>query len=304
MHLVGLDIGGSKTHALSRTPGRDDLELFAGSANLASVGPVESGRQLDVIFRALTESGRGPVEVVCAGAAGVDTPAGQATMRNLLSERAPDAMITVVHDAHLVLAAAGLDEGIALIAGTGSVAWGRDRSGQMARAGGWGYLLGDEGSGYAVAREAVRHALRLADRARTPDRLSRELTAACGVTGSAELRDHFYARPERRYWAGFAPIVCGLAADGDVAARLIIENAGEELADLVRGVCRTLGLPVPSPVVLAGGLLGHQPELRQAVGTALAPDRLTDLRTLDVDPVHGALALAGQAALVTGAERG
>ena len=61
-----------------------------------------------------------------------------------------------------ILAAAGLDEGIALIAGTGSVAWGRDRTGRSARAGGWGYLLGDEGSGYAVVRETVRHALRLA----------------------------------------------------------------------------------------------------------------------------------------------
>ena len=187
MHLVGLDIGGSKTHALSRVPGVDDLELFAGSANLASVGPAESGRQLGVIFGALLESGRGPVDVVCAGAAGVDTPAGLAAMRALLSERAPSATITVVHDAHLIMAAAGLDEGIALIAGTGSVAWGRDRTGRSARAGGWGYLLGDEGSGYAVVREAVRHALRLADRALAPDRLARELMAACGVarTGGA-----------------------------------------------------------------------------------------------------------------------
>ena len=303
MHLVGLDIGGSKTHALSRVPGLDDLELFAGSANLASVGPAESGRQLDAIFGALADSGRGPVDVVCAGAAGVDTPAGRAAMRGLLSERAPAAVITVVHDAHLVLAAAGLDEGIALIAGTGSVAWGRDRTGRSARAGGWGYLLGDEGSGYAVVRETVRHALRLADRALAPDRLARELAAACGVAGPAELRDRFYARPERRYWAGFAPIVCGLAADGDDAARLIVGMAGEDLADLVRGVHRTLRLPVPSPVVLAGGLLGHQPELREAVEAALVPDGLTDLRTLEVDPVQGALALARDAVQVAGAER-
>ena len=303
MHLVGLDIGGSKTHALSRVPDLDDLQLYAGSANLASVGPTESGRQLDVIFGALAESGRGPVDVVCAGAAGVDTPAGLAAMRVLLSERAPAAMIMVVHDAHLVLAAAELDEGIALIAGTGSVAWGRDRTGRCARAGGWGYLLGDEGSGYAVVREAVRHALRLADRALPPDRLAGELAGACGVNGTAALRDHFYARPERRYWAGLAPIVCRLATDGDVAARLVVGIAGEELADLVRAVHQTLGLPVPSPVVLAGGLLGHQPVLRRAVEAALAPSGLTELRTLEVDPVRGALALAQESIPVAGAER-
>ena len=303
MHLVGLDVGGSKTHALSRVSGMDDLELFAGSANLASVGPAEAGRQLDVIFSALTASDRGPVEVVCAGAAGVDTPAGRAAMRTLLSELAPDATISVVHDAHLVLAAAGLDEGIALISGTGSVAWGRHRNGRSARAGGWGYLLGDEGSGYAVVREAVRHALRLADRALPPDRLAGELATACGAADPAELRDHFYARPERRYWAGFAPIVGDLAADGDAAARLIVGNAGEDLADLARAVHRTLGLPVPCPVVLAGGLLRHQPELRRAVGIALAPGGLTDVRVLDVDPVEGALELARGSAPVAGSER-
>ena len=136
-----------------------------------------------------------------------------------------------------------------------------------------------------------------------PDRLARELAAACGVAGPAELRDRFYARPERRYWAGFAPIVCGLAADGDDAARLIVGMAGEDLADLARGVHRTLRLPEPSPVVFAGGLLGHQPELREAVEAALVPDRLTDLRTLEVDPVQGALALARDAVQVAGAER-
>ena len=68
----------------------------------------------------------------------------------------------------------------------------------MARAGGWGYLLGDEGSGYCIAREAVRHALRLADEGQPPDRLSQRLTAACNVKRAGQLIDHFYANPERR----------------------------------------------------------------------------------------------------------
>ena len=88
-----------------------------------------------------------------------------------------------------------------------------------------------------------------------------------------------------------------------IAARLIVGMAGEDLADLVRGVHRTLRLPEPSPVVFAGGLLGHQPELREAVEADLVPDRLTDLRTLEVDPVQGALALARDAVQVAGAER-
>ena len=95
--------------------------------------------------------------------------------------RLPGAAVQVVHDTELILATAELTTGIALIAGTGSVAWGRDASGAVARAGGWGYLLGDEGSGYGIAREVVRHALRLADEGQPPDQLSEQLITACNL---------------------------------------------------------------------------------------------------------------------------
>jgi BadF/BadG/BcrA/BcrD ATPase family len=176
MQIVGLDIGGSKTHAVSRH-WTGTVEVFAGSANLASVGEVGAGRQLDAIFTQLAERGR--IGAVCAGAAGVDTPEAEERLRQLIAARVRGATVQVVHDTELILAAAELTTGIALIAGTGSVAWGRDASGRVARAGGWGYLLGDEGSGYGIAREAVRHALRLADEGQPPDRLTQKFTAAC-----------------------------------------------------------------------------------------------------------------------------
>ena len=114
----------------------------------------------------------------------------------------------MVHDAQLLLAAAGLDDGIALIAGTGSVAWGITPDGRAHRAGGWGYLLGDEGSGYGVARAAVRHVLDRLDRAAAPDRLTAALVAGCGLTGPEHLLERFYANPERRYWAARRPAWC------------------------------------------------------------------------------------------------
>ena len=160
MQIVGLDIGGSKTHAVSRHR-TGVVDVFAGSANLSSVGEAEAGRQLDAILVQLAE--RGAITAVCAGAAGVDTPEAEERLRQLIASRLPVAAVKVVHDTELIPATAELTTGIALIAGTGSVAWGRDASGRVARAGGWGYLLGDDGSGYGIAREAVRHALRLAD---------------------------------------------------------------------------------------------------------------------------------------------
>jgi N-acetylglucosamine kinase-like BadF-type ATPase len=292
MQIVGLDIGGSKTHAVSRHQTRT-VEVFAGSANLASVGEVEAGRQLDAIFAQLAE--RGPIGAVCAGAAGVDTPEAEERLRQLIAARVPGAAVQVVHDTELILAAVELTTGIALIAGTGSVAWGRDASGRVARAGGWGYLLGDEGSGYGIAREAVRHALRLADEGQPPDRLSQQLTAACNVQRAGQLIDHFYANPERRYWAGHARVVFELAAVGDSAARRIIDVAADDLGNLVRTVHVAVGRPTPPlPVVLGGGVLVHQPQLRDALRQALAGDGLIDLRPLDRDPAYGALFLAQQ----------
>jgi N-acetylglucosamine kinase-like BadF-type ATPase len=292
MQIVGLDIGGSKTHAVSRHQ-NETVEVFAGSANLASVGELEAGRQLDAIFAELAE--RGPIGAVCAGAAGVDTPEAEERLRQLIAAHVPGAAVQVVHDTELILAAAELTTGIALIAGTGSVAWGRDASGRVARAGGWGYLLGDEGSGYGIAREAVRHALRRADEGQPPDRLSQQLTAACNVQRAGQLIDHFYANPERRYWAGHARVVFELAAVGDSAAQRIIDGAATDLADLVRTVHVAVGRPTPSlPVVLGGGVLVHQPQLREAVRQALAGEGLTDLRPLDRHPAYGAFFVAQQ----------
>ena len=130
----------------------------------------------------------------------------------------------MVHDSQLILAAAGVVDGIAVISGTGSVAWGR-RDGQHARAGGWGYLLGDEGSGYWVAREAVRRTLARIDRGEPADRLGQQLAADCGLQATEQLLDHFYAQPDRRYWAGRARVVFELANAGDPVSTQIVESS-------------------------------------------------------------------------------
>ena len=288
--VVGIDIGGSKTHAVSLLA-TEAHEALAGSANPSSVGLVEADRQLGAILDQLARATGGePIDTICVGAAGVDTIEAELRLRDLIAARVPGAAVRIVHDTELILAAAGLDHGIALIAGTGSVAWGRTGSGLVARAGGWGYLLGDEGSGYGIARAAVRHALRLADLGQRPDRLSQQLAADCGLRRPAQLIDHFYAFPERRYWAGHARVVFELGADDDPAATTIIGAAATSLAELVSTVLHRLGQRLP--VVLGGGVLVHQPSLAGLVGDRIAETGLTDVRVLDRDPAHGAVRLA------------
>lgn len=285
--MLGLDVGGSKTRAVLSDGDRVLGDTFAGSANPSSVGIEEAGRQLDLIFARLKNR---PIAAVCAGAAGVDDVEGEERFRRLLAGRAPGALISVVHDSALILAAAEVTTGIAVIAGTGSVAWGHNSEGRAARAGGWGYLLGDEGSGYWVARTAVQHALTRADSGAAPDPLSVQLAMSCGLQRVEQLLDFFYAQPERRFWASRAQIVFDLTANHDAASTAITDAAAEALVALVTRVGHTLDLT--GPVVLAGGLLVHQAALQQALRDRLSTFGIHDVRVLDREPVHGALLLA------------
>lgn len=292
-YVLGLDIGGSKTHALVTRSDVVIADLRGPSANPASVGLAESARRIRTL---LAELDQVDVELdqvgsVCAGAAGVDTPEQVARLTSILAESLSYATIRVVHDTELLLAAAGTGSGIALIAGTGSVAWGCTTDGRQARAGGWGYVLGDDGSGYGIARAAVRHALGRLDAGLAPDQLTRQLAIGCGLDRPALLLDHFYARPERRYWAEQSTIVFRLAEAGDPAATKIIGAAATHLSTLVESI--SLRLAVAGPVILAGGVLVHQPLLRRLLADRLAAIGITDLRLLDADPVVGAVRLAG-----------
>lgn len=286
--IVGIDIGGSKTRALAVSDGKVIGEALAGSANLQSVTEEQAKTVFADIFSQLN---RDDISRVSAGSAGVDTEEGAQTLIRLLRPYAPHATITAVHDTQLILAAGGLTAGIAVISGTGSVAWGKRADGATARVGGWGYLLGDEGSGYGVSRAAVRHALSLSDRGDPPDALSRKFTSECGVREPAQLLDHFYAHPERRYWAKMAGLVFDLAAAGDKAAEVITRQTAIDLAALIEGVCIRLGPGLP--VVLGGGLLVNQPGLVADIIERTRTTGVSDIAVLQREPVFGALALAG-----------
>ena len=285
--VLGLDVGGSKTHALLADGDTVLADVLAGSANPASVGLEEASRQLGTIFGRL-----GPVGIgaICAGVAGADSDSAGERFLRLLSLHAPGVPVRVVHDSELLLAAAEVDSGIAVISGTGSVAWGRGPAGDVSRVGGWGYLLGDEGSGYWVTRMAVRHALERVDLGEPADLLSQQLAADCGLQGPEGLLDHFYANPERRYWASRGRVVFELAADHDPASSAIVSAAADALAYKAARVGERLGMR--GPVVLAGGQAVHQPLLQQRVRERLAARGITDVRVLDEDPVHGAVRLA------------
>lgn len=294
--VLGLHIGGSKTHAVRSDAAQADtgtragggVEITEASANLSSVGH----QGADAVLRRIAASVGGGIEAVCAGAAGADTPASRAVLSALLTEHFPGARIDVVHDTRIVLAAAGLDVGAVVVAGTGSVAWGRNHEGQEARSGGYGYLLGDEGGGYSVVRDAVREALREYYAGLEPGTLVRALMAATASVDALQLMDSFYAKPEPDHWAGLAPLVLDLAAEGDPAALRIQAEAAHSLATLARQVLGELGLDLP--LVMAGALLVNQSPLAGAVARKVSVEDPSSIRILAQPPVHGAVELARQ----------
>jgi glucosamine kinase len=224
-------------------------------------------------------------DACCAGAAGAEVPARARRLRQLLERLLPGCRVAVVHDARLVLAAAGLEEGIAVIAGTGSVAYGRTAGGREAQHGGWGWLLGDEGGGVWIAREAAREVMRRADAGEALGPMGESLLAACRARSPRELTARLHALREPMRWAGLARVVFE-TADRDRGADAIVQHAAAALCELAGSVGGAIG--IDGPVVLAGGLVLNEPRLESSLRSLL---RVECMR-LEVPPVAGAVRLA------------
>jgi glucosamine kinase len=204
------------------------------------------------------------IAAVCVGATGAARPEIAETIRKIVAESIPGnsaAKIEVVADTIIALEAAfGAGPGVIVIAGTGSIAYGRDLAGHTARAGGWGFAISDEGSGYWIGRRAISAILRARDQGiegRAEDQ-GRETTLtalvlrAWKLSSIDELVTPANATPPPEF-ARLFPIVLRAADEGDPLAREILDDAGSKLAELASTVVRRLA-PRASPETAAGKL--------------------------------------------------
>ncbi len=294
--ILGIDGGGSRTRALLADAGVGVLGTgAAGASNYRSVGfAAATEALLEATAEALHSAGLAPetpLAAACFGLAGVGRPEDQARFEAWAAARPIAGRQLFVSDAELVLAA-GTPQGwgAALVAGTGSFCWGRAADGRTARVGGWGYLLGDEGSGYDLALRALRLATQTADGRAEAHALLRAVLDHWGLDAPADLIGYVYHSDRTRAEiAGLCAPLLALAEAGDPYAAALLEGAAEELARMLAVVVGTLGLHEP-PVALAGGLLGASRRLREAfaarAGVALGPLVYVE------DPAQGALVLA------------
>jgi N-acetylglucosamine kinase-like BadF-type ATPase len=258
--FLGVDGGQTGTTALiGDETGR---VLGAGSGGPCNHAAAAEGRQKlvhavgDSVAAARAQAGLNARGVrfaaACFGMSG-----GPRDKQAILREILPAAVVVVTDDAVIALAGATAGEpGIVTIAGTGSIAFGRNAAGLTARVGGWGYIFGDEGGGFDIVRQALRAALRAEEGWGPPTALARALLDATGAADANETMHRFYTPdwPRSRV-AALAPLVDEAAMAGDAVARDILRNAAQQLAVLtssVRGQLWTAG--EPARVAWTGGV--------------------------------------------------
>jgi glucosamine kinase len=240
--LMGIDAGGSATRVVLVADGHITRRFTAPPMN-ALLSTDLAGRLAELI-------GAGSVTAAGIGMPGLRSPADAVRLGAELTRRA-GCPVRVTGDGETAwLGAFCAAPGIAVYAGTGSGVMGCDGE-RWARAGGHGFLLGDEGSAYWIGRAAVNAALRWEDGMGGSAVLRDAIVAASGRNMSALVKDVHSHASERGRLAGLAPVVTGLASEDETARRIALEAAGH-LAELASAVRRRLG---PLPVCGMGGVL-------------------------------------------------
>jgi N-acetylglucosamine kinase-like BadF-type ATPase len=298
-HVLGLDAGGTKTVCLlADESGRVLGEARGPGANLQAVGELDVEKVLhQVMEEALGEAGLRP-DAICLGIAGVDREDDSSIARAIMRRIGYKAKTLVVNDALVALVAGAADDpGIVVIAGTGSIAYGRNSQGYAARAGGWGHILGDEGSGYWLGRQALQAVVRQIDQRGPSTTLTERLLVHFGIARPQDLvQVVYYRRLSPPAIAALAAHLQPSALGGDGVAADILARGADELVSSALSVMTRLQMGDDGFVfVLAGGIFQAVPwlvdELTRRL-TGLAPKaRVT---RLTVEPALGAVRLAIQ----------
>ncbi|TWU23650.1 N-acetylglucosamine kinase [Bythopirellula polymerisocia] len=301
--ILGIDGGGTKTVACLAQISLDGEQTIlgrgnSGSSNLKAVGPEKA---LQNLLQALqqawsaTDLAPEPVSLAVLGMSGAGRPEAQVLMQQWNMEYSISQRFMLVHDALPVLAAGTPQgHGVALIAGTGSVAFAADQDSNTAVAGGWGYWFGDEGGAYWLGQAALRAVSQADDGRILPTRLTKAILDRMALSEPREMLTALSQRGDvRSEIAGLADLVTEAADQQDLIALQILDQAAEQLAGLVVAATQKLALGNTFSLAMAGGVLCGSQLLRDTLLKKLAlKDVLPDKIEMVTDPVQGCLKLA------------
>jgi glucosamine kinase len=307
-YFLGVDGGGSKTTCALGDETSRLATVTTGASNITRVGEECARESLRQAIRLACEAAKidpGQVQRACIGIAGAGREEVASAVRKTVADLIP-AEIEVVGDMQIALEAAfDAGPGVIVIAGTGSIAYGRDAQGRTARAGGWGFAISDEGSAHWIGRAAVAALLRAVDQtsdgrnATETSPLFCEVKAAWSLHSLDALVGAANSRPD---FATLFPAVLAAADAGDTLAADVLAHAGRELAQLAGiAVCRIFGEDDAMSIVrmaVAGGVFDHSPRVRETFRKEVCRlNPRVELNSQVVDPVEGALRIARRATL-------
>ena len=293
-YILGVDGGGTKTLALLGD--LNGIELgrgVSGSSNINAVGFDAACAALETATKMARTNYPGEISALCLGLAGAGRIEEIEQFQNWAIHKFPNALVRVVSDAEILLRA-GTPAGpaLALICGTGSIVYGRTTTGEVIRAGGWGYLFGDEGSGYTIGISALRAVMRAHDGRGPETLLSKLVLERYGLQTPPELVHTIYRTESPAAAATLSDLVEHAAAQGDAVAIAILEESAQELARAIAAVYPKLGTS-RAPLVITGGTILHGRYLKKAFSHACETEKLAFTRiNYLAEPAEGSLRLA------------
>ena len=260
--FIGIDGGGTKTTGLLTDQSGHIIGKGESSAsNYHAVGEEQTKQVLSDVVSQLIADADAVLEscTCCLGLAGVTSSTDKKVIGRICDEIGLPEDRILTHDAQIALVG-GAEElpGVIIIAGTGSIVYGINAAGQEAQAGGWGHLLGDEGSGYDIARRALQAVSRAADDRGCPTQLSSLMLGALGFSQPRSLIPWMHSVSKDKV-AQLAGVVFDAADANDPVAQGILHEAADELTLAARVVIDKLGFGQPFDLVLSGGIFSHQP---------------------------------------------
>ncbi len=267
----------------------------SGASNYHTVGEEQTEQVLaDVVTRLMSDANTSLESCnCCLGLAGVASPVDRQVFGRICNEIGLPEHRILTHNAQIALVG-GAEElsGVIIIAGTGSIVYGMNAAGQEAQAGGWGHLLGDEGSGYDIARRALQAVSRAADGRGVPTRLSSLMLETLELSQPRNLIPWIHSVSKDKV-AQLAGVVFDAANADDLVAQGILDEAADELTLAARVVIDKLRFGQPFNLVLRGGIFSHQPSFIASLRNRLqniAPHTRVCLPKRE--PAYGAVLLA------------
>lgn len=295
MYYLGIDGGGTKTTCLVCDEKLNEIFRTVGSSiNFFSEGLSVARENMALMLKIIEENtGISHFDSVCIGSSALFGRADEKT-KNAFCEGIFSAdNIIMDSDLFIALKATGRKNAVVVIAGTGSMVAGFNEKGEIVTRGGYGYILGDEGSGYSIALEGIKYAVRSLDGTGMHTLLGDMLLDFAKVKAKEELVDVFYnPEKDRKAIASFSPCVTKAAEKGDTAAIRILTEQGDLLYYTLKALLREV--PEKPYIGLFGGVFQHD-EIYTSYFKALVSDKCSACEVLTKEPVFGAVIAAKEA---------